>query len=308
MHTKKIGENLFLIDLQTGGFKNLIASYVLKGRTAVIVETGPSSSIPNLFSGLRELDVKPEEVAYVAISHVHLDHGGGVGALLKLLPNAKVVVHPRGVPHLINPRKLWVQSKAVLGNVTEIYGAPKPVPKDRIIGASDGMRLNVGDNVELKITETLGHASHHLSYYESVNRGVFLGDAAGIYLSQSDVVIPTSPPPFRLDLALNSLEKLGRLNPKALYYSHFGEASDAVRRLQNYARQIKLWATIAKKGVENKQKPSAIKERILEEDEAMRRIAPFLRVHPILMKTAVENSVQGFIDWAEKSEDKLTNA
>jgi glyoxylase-like metal-dependent hydrolase (beta-lactamase superfamily II) len=75
MHTKEIGKNLFLIDLETGGFKNLIASYVFKGAQAIIVETGPSSSIPNLLSGLKELDVKEEDVAYVALSHVHLDHG-----------------------------------------------------------------------------------------------------------------------------------------------------------------------------------------------------------------------------------------
>ena len=96
MHTKKIGENLFLIDLETGGFKNLIASYVLKGTKSIIVETGPSSSIPNLLSGLKELNVRTEDVAYVAISHVHIDHGGGAGTLLKSLQNAKVIVHQRG--------------------------------------------------------------------------------------------------------------------------------------------------------------------------------------------------------------------
>jgi glyoxylase-like metal-dependent hydrolase (beta-lactamase superfamily II) len=96
LHTKEIGKNLFLIDLETGGVKNIIASYVLKGDKTLIVETGPSSSICNLLSGLRELNVKAEDVAYVVISHVHIDHGGGAGALLKLLPNAKLVVHPRG--------------------------------------------------------------------------------------------------------------------------------------------------------------------------------------------------------------------
>jgi glyoxylase-like metal-dependent hydrolase (beta-lactamase superfamily II) len=88
MHTMKIGKNLFQIDLVTGGLKNLIASYVLKGTKAIVVETGPPSSISNLLSGLKELNVKAADVAYVALSHVHLDHGGGAGALLKFLPNA----------------------------------------------------------------------------------------------------------------------------------------------------------------------------------------------------------------------------
>ena len=301
MHTKEIGKHLFLIDLETGGFKNLIASYVLKGAKAIIVETGPSSSISNLLSGLKELGIKAEDVAYVAISHIHLDHGGGAGALLKFLPNAKIIVHPRGAPHLVNPEKLWLQSQKVLGYVAEIYGAPEPVPEDRLIAASEDMTFNVGNNVKLKAVETLGHASHHLSYYEFLNEGVFPGDAAGVYLSEFDVVIPTSPPPFHLDSALASLEKLVRLRPKALYYSHFGKASDAVKRLQDYARQIKLWANIAEEGIKNKQSSDAIRERIFTEDEAMRKIAPFLKSHPISMKTALENSVQGFIDFAEKS-------
>ena len=298
MHTKEIGKNLFLIDLETGGFKNIIASYVLKGTQTLLVETGPSSSVSNLLSGLKELNVKPEDVAYVAISHVHIDHGGGAGALLKFLPNAKVIVHPKGAPHLANPEKLWLQAKEVLGSVAEIYGKPEPVPEDRLIVATEDMTFDVGDNVKLKAIETLGHASHHLSYYEPLNEGIFLGDAAGIYLSEFDMVIPTTPPPFRLGIALASLEKLTRLKPTALYYSHFGKAIDAGQRLQNYALQIKLWANIAKEGIKNRQSPEAIRERILTEDSAVRKIAPFLKSHPIFMKTVIENSVQGFIYFA----------
>jgi glyoxylase-like metal-dependent hydrolase (beta-lactamase superfamily II) len=301
MHTEEIGENLFLIDLETGGFKNLIASYVLKGNKTIIVETGPSSSISNLLSGLKQLNVKPEDVAYVAISHVHIDHGGGAGALMKFLPNAKLIVHPRGAPHLVNPERLWLQSKEVLGKVAEVYGVPEPVPEDRIVMAADGMVFDAGNKVKLMVMETLGHASHHLSYYESLNGGTFPGDAAGVYLREFDAVIPTAPSPFHLDAALASLDKLVSLNPSALYYSHFGKASDAVNRLQNYALQIKLWANIAEEGIKSKQNPDTIRERILAGDEVMRRIAPFLRLHPIFMKTAIENSVQGFIDFAEKS-------
>lgn len=302
MHTKEIGENLFLIDLETGGFKNLIGSYVLKGTKAVLVETGPSSSISNLLSGLKELNVKAEDVAYVAISHVHIDHGDGAGALLKFLPNAKVIVHPRGAPHLVNPEKLWLQAKEVLGNVAEIFGEPEPVPEDRIIVAADGMTFDAGNSVKLKVVETLGHASHHLSYCESLHEGVFPGDAAGIYLSKFDAVVPTAPPPFRLDIALASLDKLLSLNPKALYYSHFGKASDAVKRLQDYALQIKLWADIAAEGIKNRQSPEVIRERILAEDKVMGKLASFLKSHPIYAKTVLENSVQGFVDFAEKSQ------
>ena len=299
MHTKKIGDNLFLIDLETGGFKNLIASYVLKGTKSIIVETGPSSSIPNLLSGLKELNVRTENVTYVAISHVHIDHGGGVGTLLKSLPNAKVIVHQRGARHLVNPEKLWLQSRMVLENVAEIFGVPEPVPEDRIEIASDD-NFDVGNGAELKAVETLGHASHHLSYYESLNGGIFVGDAAGAYINEFDVIVPTTPPPFVLDAALESLSKLISFAPRALYYSHFGKASSAITRLQNYALQIKQWAKIAEDGVRKKQGADEIRERILAEDENMHKVASFLMAHPILKKTVIQNSVQGFVDSASR--------
>jgi len=237
----------------------------------------------------------------VAVSHVHVDHAGGAGALLKLLPNARVIVHAKGAPHMVNPEKLWLQSKEVLGDLAEVYGVPEPVPEDRIIIAAEDATFDVGNNVRLRTVETLGHASHHLSYYDFLNKGVFPGDAAGVYVSEFNVVMPTSPPPFRPSTTLTSLDKLVSLEPKALYYSHFGKASDAVKRLKDYALQIKLWANIAEEGVRNKQSSEAIRERILVEDNTMRRIAPFLELHPIFRKTVIENSVQGFIDFAENS-------
>jgi glyoxylase-like metal-dependent hydrolase (beta-lactamase superfamily II) len=301
MHTKKIGKNLFLIDLETGGFENLIASYVLKGNRIIIVEAGPSSSIFNLLSSLKELNVKAEDVAYVALSHVHLDHGGGTGALLNFLPNAKVIVHPRGIPHLVNPEKLWLQSKMVLGRVADIFGEPDAVHRDRIIPAYNGMLLDVGNNVRLKVIETPGHASHNLSYYEPLHGGIFSGDTAGIYLPKFEAVVPTSPPPFCLNKALSSLDRLTSFKPSSLYYSHFGKASNAVKRLQEYSMQLRLWAKITAQEIENNHGLEEIQKRILLEDKIMQNLAGFIKSHPIYAKITLENNVQGFIDSAEKS-------
>lgn len=300
MHVSKIEEHLYLIDVETGGIENFVSSYVLKGKQALIVETGPTSSIPNLLSALKKLNVKPEQVTYVAVSHIHLDHGGGTGTLLKHLPKAKVVVHPKGAPHLVNPEKLWQQSRQVLGNITEIYGAPEPVPEERIIAASDGMLLDVGDNVKLRVIETLGHASHHLSYYEPLTEGIFPGDAAGIYLNKIDVIVPTTPSPFRLDIALASLDKLINLKPNVLYYSHFGKAENAIEKLQAYANQLKLWARIAKQGLENGEGLAAISKRILEIDEAIRKAKDYIETHTVLSETVLGESVQGVVDFVAK--------
>ncbi len=300
MQITKLENHLYQIDVETAGIKNFIASYVLKGEQTAMVETGPTSSVPNLLSCLKRLSVKLEDITYVAVSHIHLDHGGGVGTLLKHLPKAKVIVHPRGVPHLANPEKLWQQSMEVLGNIAEIYGKPEPVSEERIVAATDGMAFDIGRDISLKVVETLGHASHHLSYYEPLSEGIFPGDTAGIYLNEIDVIVPTTPSPFRLDVALTSLDKLISLKPKVLYYSHFGKAYNAVEKLQTYAQQLKLWAKITRQGTENKDNLEAISERIIEGDVAVRKAKEYIKAHPVLSETVLNESVRGFIDFVEK--------
>lgn len=306
MQITKLENYLYQIDVETAGIKNFIASYILKGKQVVMVETGPNSSVPNLLFCLKELNVKLEDVAYVAVSHIHLDHGGGAGRLLKYLPKAKVIVHPRGAPHLANPEKLWQQSREVLGNIAEMYGKPEPVPEERIIAATDGMTFDIGNNIRLKVVETLGHASHHLSYYEPLSEGIFPGDAAGIYLNEIDVIVPTTPSPFRLDVALASLDKLISLKPKALYYSHFGKAYNAVEKLQTYAQQLKLWAKITRQGIENKDSLEAISKRIIESDVAVQKAKEYIKAHPVLSETVLNESVRGFIDFVEKFKEVPT--
>jgi glyoxylase-like metal-dependent hydrolase (beta-lactamase superfamily II) len=300
MSISKVEEHIYLIDAETAGMKRFIASYVLKGKHVAMVETGPTSSVPNLLAGLKRLGVKLEDVTYVAVSHIHLDHAGGVGTLLKHLPNAKVVVHPRGAPHLAHPEKLWEQSKLVLGGITKLYGAPEPVPEDRIIAATDGMVFDLENGLELKAVETLGHASHHQSYYERLSQTVFPGDAAGIYLGEIDVIVPTTPPPLRLDFAFVSIEKLIGLMPRSLLYSHFGKSSNAVEKLRAYAGQLKLWARIAKQGLERKESLSVISKRIIESDAGLRKALDYVKAHPVLGETVLSNSVQGVVDFVEK--------
>lgn len=245
--------------------------------------------------------MKLEDVAYVAVSHIHLDHGGGVGTLIEHLPDAKVIVHQRGAPHLVNPGKLWDQSRMVLGTIADMYGKPEPVPQERVISASDGMEFNIGNGVKLKVVETTGHASHHQSYYEMSSKGIFPGDAAGIYLNEIDVIVPTTPAPFRLDIAMASLERLISLKPEHLFYSHFGRADDTIKKLQTYARQLTLWAKIAKQGIENKESLDVISRRILDSDKSVREAAEYIKAHAILNKTVLSQSVQGIVEFVEKS-------
>jgi len=299
VHAKKIGNKLFMVELCTGGFKNLICSYIIAGEEPFLVESGPTSSVPRLLSGLKELKIDFEDIHYVALTHVHLDHGGGAGTLLKSLPKAKVIVHPRGLPHLVDPERLWASSQLVLGFISDIFGKPESIPKERLIPMTEGS-FDLGCGGKLNVTETIGHASHNLSFLESFNDGIFPGDAAGTYLPEFDFIVPTTPPPFHLEVALSSLDKLISLKPKALYFSHFGKASDAVQRLRDYKVQLQLWANIAEDGVKKNQSLEQIRDRIILEDKVMSRIVDFVKNHRIYSKTMLENCVLGFIEYAKQ--------
>ena len=300
MPVQKINDAIFLIDLKPADFENFIASYVLKGEKTAIIETGPTLTVPNLLKGLEEINVKPDEIDFVMVSHIHLDHGGGAGTLLEHLPNAKLIVHPRGIPHLEDPQTLWVQARKALGKIVDFYGKPQPIPKDRMIPAENNMQLDLGDDIRIRIIETLGHASHHISFFEKSNEILFPGDTAGIYIRSLDVIVPTTPPLLVLHMILDSIEKLKKLEPKKLCYTHFGLADDALGKLDTYANQLKLWASIIKQGLKNGENLERIRERIIEEDSTVRKALPYIKNHPIMSRGIILQNIEGFIAYFKK--------
>jgi glyoxylase-like metal-dependent hydrolase (beta-lactamase superfamily II) len=301
MQTHKLNEYTYLIDLETVGYEGFFASYVLKGEKVAVIETGPTSSIPNLLAGLRKIGIRKSQVSYVMLSHVHLDHAGGAGTLLQNLPNAKLIVHRRGAPHLVNPEKLWVESRKALGKIVDLYGPLQPISESRILIPEDDMVIDLGEQIQLQIIETLGHASHHQSFYDKGSRTIFLGDAAGIYLSRLNAVIPTTPPPLRLEASLDSLEKLIDLAPSFLCYTHFGQANNAVNRLHAYREQLKLWARIISEAVKRGDDLETIYAQVLELDPAIRNALEFIKRNMMLRESMVLQSIRGFMLLLQKS-------
>jgi len=303
MLTQRLDSHLHIVDLKPAGLKDFIASYVLKGeKAAAIVESGPRCSVQNLLNGLQEIGVKNEDVEYVLVTHVHIDHAGGAGTLMHSLPNAKLVVHPKGAPHMMKPEKLWEQSKLVLGKFAQLYGEIEPVPEDRILTAYGGMKFDLGDSVQLVVLETRGHASHHLCYFEGGSRGVFVGDAAGVYIPRLDVTVPATPPPFYLEPTLASLGKIAGLRPRRLYYTHFGCVERADERLKKYEAQLKLWAEIVSDAVRKGDTLENMRKRILERDPQMRVAADFIGKHILLRQGVIMQDVQGYIEYFKRLE------
>lgn len=301
MHTKQLSSHLYIIDLKPTDVENFIASYVLRGTKATaIIETGPTCSIPNLLAGLNEIGVRNQDIDYIMVSHIHIDHGGGAGTLMQHLPNAKLVVHPRGAPHIIHPEKLWEQSQQVLGEVATAYGKIEPVPENRVITPSDGTLFDLGSSVQIKVLETLGHASHHLAYFDSDSQGIFQGDAAGIYFPQLDVTIPTAPAPFNLELTLASLEKLAQMQPKRLYYTHYGPVENAVERIRSYEAQLRLWANVVSQAVKRGDTLESVHEQILQKDPQMKAAIDFINKHLVLRRGVLMQNVQGYVEYFKK--------
>ena len=217
MRTYTLAPNLRLIDVAPpiSGFEKFIGVYVLEAKRVALIDVGPSVSVGSLIAGLTELNINPMDISYIFISHIHIDHAGGIGRAIKQMPNTMVVVHEKGKPHLVAPAKLREDSQQALGELALKYGPFEPVPPDRILIAKEEMKINLG-GMEVEVLSTPGHASHHLSFVDRNEGRLFAGEAAGCYVEEVDTVRPATPPPFNLEQALASVDKLIHLEPLSL--------------------------------------------------------------------------------------------
>lgn len=221
---------------------------MIESGRAAIVDTGTRDAVPRVMAALRSLGLEPEDVDWVILTHVHLDHAGGAGHLMRRLPAARLAVHPRGAPHMIDPRRLWAGTIAVYGEAEAraVHGEPVAVPADRVTVLEDGATLSVGGRV-LESFDAPGHAAHHLVLRDTATGGLFTGDTFGISYRELDAdgrpfVFPSSTPTQFDPAALErTLRRLLALAPPALFLTHWSrigqvaQVGDALlRRLERY--------------------------------------------------------------------------
>lgn len=214
--------------------------YVLDSERPAVIETGTGYRYELILDALDRVGIGPDELAVIAVTHVHLDHAGGAGYLLEECPNADVYLYEGGARFLTDPTRIWEGTKAVVGDRIEYYAEPKPIPENRLVTLADGEVLDLGDH-ELHVHHAPGHAFHQAVFYDPASDGVFTADAAGIQSPTAGGLRQTTPPPgFDLGGCLEDVEMLERLDPAALYYSHFGdyETGDLLDR---YADLLESW-------------------------------------------------------------------
>ncbi|MEW8585171.1 MAG: MBL fold metallo-hydrolase, partial [Candidatus Thiodiazotropha sp.] len=232
----------------------LAACYLLESEgEAVFIDTGTSHSVPHLLALLEAKGIAPSQVKYVIPTHVHLDHAGGSGELMRRLPHASLVIHPYGAKHMIDPSKLIAGATAVYGEAEfeKQFGRLVPVDETRVIEAPDQTCIRFGER-ELLILDTPGHARHHFCVYDAESQAFFTGDTFGLSYREFDnengqfIMPPTTPTQFDPETWLATLRKLTAFSPQRIYLTHYGEIGNPLEMANKLSQGIEDFAAIAR--------------------------------------------------------------
>lgn len=246
MLTTDLGGGVHTIDTLMSGYSGITAGYLVLADRPCLVETGTAKSAPVVREALAEHGLGPEDLATVVVTHIHLDHAGGVGDIAAAYPGAEVVVHELGARHLVDPSKLMASAQRVYGPLMdEVFGPLLPTPAERVRAVGDFARVDLGRGRSLEVRHSPGHAKHHVALFDDSTGDLYVGDAAGIYVPEVDLLRPATPPPdFDLDVALASLALFREMGPRRLLFSHYGPVSHVEDILDRSVEEIRLWVEL----------------------------------------------------------------
>ena len=238
-----LGHEVYQIDTRMAGYQGITAGYLIRSDRPCLVETGTAPSAPVVRDALTTLGVGPGDLATVVVTHIHLDHAGGVGDIAAMYPGAQVVVHELGARHLADPSRLMASARMVYGDELDgLFGELAPTPADRIRSVERTGVVDLGLGRRLDSHYSPGHAEHHVGLIDSVSGDLYVGDAAGIYIPETGDQRPATPPPdFDLEIALESLRMFAALAPSRLLFSHYGPVEAVPEALERSAEEIRLW-------------------------------------------------------------------
>ena len=269
MTQQNLGAGITLIDARYIR-EGLAAIYIVRhGDEVAIIETGTRATVPDVEAFLKANNIVAEQVRYIIPTHVHLDHSAGAGVMMQLFPEAKLVAHPKGARHLIDPAKLVAGAKVVYGEdyFNRMYGEILPIAEERVIVAEDGHNISLAGRI-LEFRETPGHANHHFCIWDEQSRSWFSGDVFGLLYPEFrfaavDYVIPTTTPDqFDPDALQRSIELLVSYQPHRILLTHYGELTSVTATADSLHQQIARYIEIARSCQGSEQRVTAIEKQI----------------------------------------------
>jgi len=235
------------LDTRFGGWDQITAGFLVEGPQPALVETGARTSVQTVLDALDAAGLGPTDLRWLVLTHIHLDHAGGIGDLARAFPNATVVVHERGARHLADPTRLVESAARVYGEMLDtLYGRMQPVPEDRLVAAGDGYKVDVGNGRVLTLVDSPGHAKHHHAVLDEQSGTLLVGDAVGVRLPEVGILRPAVPPPdFDLEQAVASLRRFAELKPERVVLTHYGTVPDPMATLDEAERILHDWVAVA---------------------------------------------------------------
>jgi len=305
-----LGHEVFQVDTRMAGYDGITAGYLIRAGRPCLVETGTAPSAPVVRDALAQLGIGPRDLATVVVTHIHLDHAGGVGDIAAMFPAAQIVVHQRGARHLADPSRLMASARLVYGDALDrLFGVLAPVPAERIVALDDHGIVDLGGGRRLDSHYSPGHAKHHVGLVDSDTGDLYVGDAAGVYLPETGDLRPATPPPdFDLDTALASLRTFAGLQPARLLFSHYGPVTPVSETLDRSAEEITVWVEETRQarmaGLDLDHAVAMVRERTKERYAAFNPdVDPAIAEKFDRVSGAAAN-VGGIMHWLDKTEPR----
>lgn len=250
---------------------------IIEHGRAAFVDTGVNDSVPRLLAALAEHGLTPAAVDWVILTHVHLDHAGGAGLLMQSLPNARLVVHPRGARHMIDPSALVAGASGVYGAevVARTYGVVQPVPAAQVLEAPDGLVIDLAGR-PLVCLDTPGHARHHICVWDARSRAFFTGDTFGLSYRDFDtdrgvfIIASSTPVQFDPEGMRTSIARMLAYKPQAMYLTHYSRVEDVPRLAQDLYAWIDAMVEIADAADGREDRHARMRDALA--DEYVRRV------------------------------------
>lgn len=303
-NVKPLGGDVYEIDTRMAGYSGITAGYLILSDRPCLVETGTSTSAPVVRDALTSLGVGPNDLATVVVTHIHLDHAGGVGDIADFFPSAEIVVHEKGARHLADPSRLMASARMVWGDKLDVlFGPLAPTDAERIRALGDTGSIDLGNGRTLSSHYSPGHAKHHVGLLDSLTGDLYVGDAAGVYLPETGDVRPATPPPdFDLDVALNSINLFTALSPQRLLFSHYGPVDAVTETLERSAEELRVWVDLTKQakaeGLDLDHAVAMVRDRTRERYKALRADDAIAEQFELL--SGAPSNVAGILHWLDR--------